>query len=175
MRSCVYSVFIGSYVFYLQLYLIFLEDILLDGIGNVETALALNVSSRGTLAKGDAINNTARLRVDKFQLDVLLFASYYLAGAIVVYTIGAEDRLLVAGTKGGKALQIVVKMLGDVLEVEDGIYIEDCLCLFGRDMFFYIFLESVSELLDMFPLHGETCSIGVSTKIDQQVAATLDG
>ena len=27
MRSCVYSVFIGSYVFYLQLYLVVLEDV----------------------------------------------------------------------------------------------------------------------------------------------------
>ena len=100
MRSCVYSVFIGSYVFYLQLYLIFLEDILLDGICYVETALALDVSGRRTLSKGNSIDHIARLGVYQFQLDVFLLASHHLACAIVVHSMGAEYWLLVARTKG---------------------------------------------------------------------------
>ena len=66
-------------------------------------------------------------------------------------------------------------MLGDILKVDDSVYVQDSLGLFGRDVFFHIFLETVSELLDMFPFQGESGSIGMSAKVDQQVAATLDG
>ena len=99
MRSCVYSVFIGAYVFYLQLYLIFLEDILLDGICYVETALALDVSGRRTLSKGNSIDHIARLGVYQFQLDVLLFSAHHLAGAVIIYVLRAEYGFAIAWTK----------------------------------------------------------------------------
>ncbi len=42
-------------------------------------------------------------------------------------------------------------------------------------MLFYIMLEPVSELSNLIPLQGKSGSIGMTTEIEQEVAATLDG
>ena len=51
-------------VFYLELYLIVLENIVFNGIGNIETPFALDVSCGCTLSESDAIKDIARLGVN---------------------------------------------------------------------------------------------------------------
>ena len=80
----------SSDVLNLQLYLVVLEDVVLNGIGDVEGALTLDIACRSTLAKGDAINHIATLAIDKFQFDMLLLATNYLTSTIVVNTAGTE-------------------------------------------------------------------------------------
>ena len=67
-----------------------------------------------------------------------------------------------------------MQMLGDVTEVYLCINVEYRFCQFWRNMLFYILLESVSELLHIFPFHSQTCSVGVSAKVDKQVFAAFD-
>ena len=54
---CFVFVFSWSDVFYLQLNAIVLEDVVFDGIGNVETSLRLDVSGRTALSEGDAVHD----------------------------------------------------------------------------------------------------------------------
>ena len=52
---------------------------------------------------------------------------------------------------------------------------KDCLCLLGMDMFVDIMLEPVAELRHIAPFQRQACCIGVTTKVEQEIAATLDG
>ena len=54
---------------------------------------------------------------------------------------------------GRKALQVVVQLLGDILEVDLFLDVERCLCLLRQDMGVDIFLETATELWgSIFPL-----------------------
>ena len=55
------SAIIGSDVFYLQLYLVVLEDVVLQRIDDIEASLAFDVPHGGALPEGDAIDNVAGL------------------------------------------------------------------------------------------------------------------
>lgn len=74
-----------------------------------------------------------------------------------------------------EALQVGLQMLGNVFKVNFSIYVEHRFCLLRRNMLFYIMLEPVSELSNLIPLQGKSGSIGMTTEIEQEVAATLDG
>ena len=67
-----------------------LVGILNDVIYDVEAALALYKSCRGTLSEGDAIDHIARHAVNKFEFDVFLILSHHLACAVVIYVVRAE-------------------------------------------------------------------------------------
>ena len=86
------------------MYLIALEDVVLNGVYDVEAAFRLYISCRRALPEGYAVDDGARLRVYKFQFNVLLLASYHLACAIVVNGFGAEQRLGIARTERREAL-----------------------------------------------------------------------
>ena len=106
---------------------------------------------------------------------MLLFSAHHLAGAVIVYPVGAEDWFLVARTERREALQVGLQMLGYVFEVYFCINVERRLCLLGRNMLFYIMLEPVSELSYLILSQGESGSIGMTAEIEQEVAAALDG
>ena len=172
-----YSLFTlrGLNIFNLQLDLSALVDVVLDGIDDIERTFRLDIACRTALAEGNTIEYVARLGVDQFELDMLLLATHYLRGAVVVHITCAEQWLGVVGTMRGKLLQVVVQFLGDLLEVDHGIDIEGSLCLFGLDMFHHVLLETAAELGDILDLHGETDGIGMAAEVLQQVATTLDG
>ena len=90
---------VGTNILYLKLYLVLLEDVVLDGINDVKASFALDVSGGSALSEGDAIDYVAGFRIDQFQLDMLLLSSYHLAGAIIINVCGTEYWLLVAGTE----------------------------------------------------------------------------
>ena len=68
-----------------------------------------------------------------------------------------------------------MQLLRYVLEVYHRIYVEHRFRLFGSDMFCHVLVESVSKLLHVFPFHRKSAGIGVTSEVDKQVAATLDG
>ena len=82
---------------------------------------------------------------------MFLLASHDLACAVVVNVGCAEERLGVAWSEWRETLQVVVQFLRDVAEVDFGIYVEYCLCLFGLYVLVYIALEAVAELLYVVP------------------------
>ena len=106
---------------------------------------------------------------------MLLLTAHHLRRAVVVDITGAEDGLLVAGTVRGELLQVVVQLLGDILEVDFFLNLECGLRLFREDMLVDIMLETASELRDILDLQRETDGIGMSAEILQQVATALHG
>ena len=106
---------------------------------------------------------------------MLLFSAYHLAGAVIIYSVGAENRFLVARTERREALQVGLQMLGNVFEINFCINVEHWLCLLRRNVLFYIMLEPVSELSYLIPSQGESGSIGMTAEIEQEVAAAFDG
>ena len=106
---------------------------------------------------------------------MLLLPAHHLAGAIVIHLGGAEHWFLVARTERREAFQLVLQRLGDVLEVDDGIDVQESLGLLRHDMLLHVLLESLPELLHLVPSQRESGSIGVTTEVDEQVTATLDG
>ena len=55
------SLIVRTDIFYLELYLVLLEDIVFDGVNNVETAAALDVAGCCTLSEGYTVHDSARL------------------------------------------------------------------------------------------------------------------
>ena len=106
---------------------------------------------------------------------MFLLASHHLTCTIVVHAYSTEYRFGVARSEGSKTLEVAVQLLCDVAEVDFGINIEHRLGLFGLNMLVDIFLEAAAELLNVVPTKRQSGRIGMSAKIDEQVAATLYG
>ena len=64
--------------------MIALKDIFLYGIGDVETALRLDVTRGGTLSESYSVHDGARLGIHQFQLDMFLLAPNHLTCTIVM-------------------------------------------------------------------------------------------
>ena len=127
------------------------------------------------MSEGDAVEHVARLRVDEFQLDMLLLTAYHLRCAVVVDITGAEDGLGIIGSVRSEFLQVVMQFLVDILEVDDGIDVEGGLRLLRQDMLIDIFLETATELGYVLNLQREADGIGMTAEVLQQVAAVLYG
>ena len=82
---------------YLQLYFAVLVGVVLQGVADVERLFRLYVPCLLALSECYSVDDVARLVVDEFQFYVFLLASDYLAGAVVVDAVGAEDGLGVVG------------------------------------------------------------------------------
>ena len=106
---------------------------------------------------------------------MLLLSAHHFAGAIVVHVCGGKQRLGVSRSEGRKAFQVVVKLLGDILEVDNGIDMQHRLRLLRLDMVIHILLETLSKLLDFIPFQCQTGSIGVSAEVHEQVPAFFNG
>ena len=70
-----------------------------------------------------------------------------------------------------KALQVVVQLLGDVLEVHLFLDVECSLFLLGQDVCVDVFLEAAAELGDVFYAECQSYGIGVSAEVLENVAA----
>ena len=73
---------------------------------------------------------------------MFLFTPYDLARSKVIYIQRAEERLWVARSERGKAFQVVVQFLGNILEVDNRINIQYGFTLFRLDVFLDISLET---------------------------------
>ena len=149
--------------------------VVFDGIGDVERTARLDVACRCALSEGNTVHHVARFGIDEFQFDVLLLASYHLAGAEVIDIACAEKWFRIARTERRKPFQIVMQSFGDILEVNLCIDFKKGFRLFGLDMLIDILLETVTELHYIVPFQRQACSIGVSAEVQQQVATALDG
>ena len=152
-----------------------LVGILLYGIYDVEAALALYEKCGATLSEGNAVHHVARLAVNKFQLDVLLHPSHHLARSVVIDIVSAEERFRVTGTMRSKLFYVGEHLLCDIFKVNFLLNVENCLRLLWQYVLIDIFLEALPESRYVLDFHGETCGIGVSSKILQEVAAALYG
>ena len=76
---------------------------------------------------------------------------------------------------GSQLLQVVVQLLGDVLEVDDGLDVNLLLGLLGHDVGADIFLEAATELRDVLGTQRQAHGIGMSAEVLEQVTAALDG
>ena len=108
--------------------------ILFDGIADVERAFALDEAYVGALPESDAVHNIVRFVVHQLQFDVLLVASYDLAGAIIIDVVRAEDGLGIVRSEGVELLQVVEEFWSNVFEVNLGIDVDDGTCLFRQDV-----------------------------------------
>jgi hypothetical protein len=108
-------------IFNLQLYLAVFVDILCYGVADVEGSLGLDEAGVAALAEGDAVEDIVGLVVHQLQLDVLLAASYDLAGAVVIDIVCAEEWLWIFRSEGAQFLEVGVELGGDVGEIELGI------------------------------------------------------
>ena len=106
---------------------------------------------------------------------MLLLSAHHLGGAVVVDVAGAEQGLGVVRAVGRKLLQVVVHLLGDVLEVNHLLNVEHGLSLFGQDVLVDILLETATELGNVLDGQRQTDSIGVATKVFENVTARLHG
>ena len=136
-------------VFNLQLHLVTLVDIVLDGIDDIKRTLRLDESRRVALSEGDTIQYIARLRIHQFQFDMLLLTTHHLRCTIVIHVARAEQGFGVVRTVRCKLLQVVMQFLGDILEVNHGVNVQRSLRLLRQDMFADIFLETATELRDI--------------------------
>ncbi len=84
---------------YLKLDLILLENIVLNGVCNVETAAAFDVSGSRALPEGNSVHYGTRLRIYQFQFDMLLLSAHHLAGAVIIYVLRAEYGFAIAWTE----------------------------------------------------------------------------
>ena len=84
---------------YLKLDLILLENIVLNGVCNVETAAAFDVSGSRALPEGNSVHYGTRFRIYQFQFDMLLLSAHHLAGAVIIYVLRAEYGFAIAWTK----------------------------------------------------------------------------
>ena len=126
------------------------------------------------MSEGDAVHHIVRLVVDQLQLDVLLVATYHLAGAIVVYVVCTEHRFVVVRTKRVEALQVRLESRCDVSEIDFSIDVDDCTGLFRTDIVGHILFESAGKFFYILHLHRKTCSIGMSTKVFQEVTTMFN-
>ena len=152
-----------------------LEHVVLDGIGYVKRSFRLDVACCRTLSEGDAVHDVVRLGIDQFQFDVLLLASHHLRRAEVIDILRAEDRFRVARSKRSEALEVVVQLLRDILEVDERVDVEESLRLLRLDVAIHIGLESVAKLPHVAPAQRQSCRVGMAAEVEQQVAAALDG
>ena len=106
---------------------------------------------------------------------MLLLATHYLRGAVIVNIACTEQWFGIIGTVRCKLLQIVVQTLGNILKVDNRIDIECSLSLFRLNVLHYIFLEAAAELRDVLDLERKAYSIGVTAKVLEQIATALDG
>ena len=128
--------------------------VIFDGIGNIKAAFRLDIASRCTLPKSNSINDIARFGVDKFQFNMLLFASYHLTCTIIVNIVGAKARLEVTGSEGRELLQVVVHFLRDVLKVYPFVNMQYSLGLFGQYMTIYILVKPLHKPRNVVPSHS---------------------
>ena len=147
--------------------------VLLDGVADVEGALGLDIAGLRTLAEGNTVHDAVALVVHELQFDMLLSAAHHLARAVVIDTLGAEDGARIAWAEGGKALELLVELEGDVLEVQHSVDFEGRLCLFVQDMLGHVGFEAAAELLDVLHAHGQASRVGMTAEVFQQVRATL--
>ncbi len=106
--------------------------VLFDGVYDVERALAFYVACRCRLSEGDAVHDDGRFRVYELQFDVLLMASYHLAGAVVEDVTRQEQRLAVARAMGGQSLQFAEQSLVNLMKVQLLVDVQRLLSLFGQ-------------------------------------------
>lgn len=106
----------------------------------------------------------------RLEFDVLLLATHYLRGAVIVNIACTEQWFGIIGTVRCKLLQIVVQTLGNILKVDNRIDIECSLSLFRLNVLHDVFLEAAAELRDVLDLERKTNSIGVTAKVLEQVA-----
>ena len=104
---------------------------------------------------------------------MFLFPSHHLTGAVVVDADGTKHGLGVAGAERSELLQVVVQAFCYVLEVYYSVDVEHCLGLFGLYMLIDIVLEATSELRYVVPTQRQSGGVGVSSEVDEHVAATL--
>lgn len=95
--------FFGAYVFDLELQAAVFENVVPDGVGDVERPFGLDISCRGTLSEGYSVDDVVGIGINQFQFDVFLLATHYLAGAEIVDILRTEQRLGIAGTKRREA------------------------------------------------------------------------
>ena len=106
---------------------------------------------------------------------MLLLATHHLGSAVVVDIAGAEQGLGVVGPVRCKLLQVVVQLLGDVLEVDYLLNVERGLSLFGQDMLVDILLETATELGNILDGQRQANSVGVASEVFKDVTARLHG
>ena len=75
----------------------------------------------------------------------------------------------------GKLFYVGEHLLCDIFKVNFLLNVENCLRLLWQYVLIDIFLEALPESRYVLDFHGETCGIGVSSKILQEVAAALYG
>ena len=68
-----------------------------------------------------------------------------------------------------------MQLLSDVLKVYLGVDVKVGFHLFWLNVLLDIVLKAFTELRDISPLQCEPCGVGVTTKVDEQVSAVLDG
>ena len=96
-----------------------------NGIANVERTLGLDVADVGALPEGNAVHDVVRFVIHQFQFDVLLVASHYFAGSVVIDVMRTEDRFDIVRTERIEFLQVIEEFRCDVSEVDLRIYIDD--------------------------------------------------
>ena len=106
---------------------------------------------------------------------MFLLASHYLRGAIVIDIAGAEKGLGVVRTVGCKLLQVVVQLLGDVLEIDHLLNVERGLCLLWQDVLVNILLETAAELRNVLNRQRQADGVSVASEIVKDVTAGLHG
>ena len=67
-----------------------------DGVADVEWLTGMDMVEVFCHIEGDAVDDASRCVIDKFEFDMLEFAAYEFASAVVAYVSGAENGLLVA-------------------------------------------------------------------------------
>ena len=113
--------FTRSDVLNLQLNLAALMCVLLDSIDNVERTLGLDVTGFAALSERNAVHDMVGVAVNELKFDVLLIATDYFAGAVVIDLVCAEDGFAVVWSIGTHPLEVVLELVVDVVERDDGI------------------------------------------------------
>ena len=139
--------------------------VFLDGVGDVERLLGLDVACLTALAEGYAVHDITTLVIDQFEFDVLLTTTDNLAGAVVIDLMGAEYGTGVGGAEGVETLEVGEEATGDVAETDGGLDINLLMVLRGVEILFDILNETTTELVDVFHAEGEAGRIGVPAKV----------
>ena len=152
-----------------------LAGVLLNGIDNVKRLLSLDIARFRTLTESDAVHHIVRLAVNQFQFDVFLLTPHHLARSIVKHILRAEKRFGIFRSIWTHAFEVIEELRCDVLKVDDSINVKVGTSLLRIDVLMHISLKTSAELPHILHLHRQTCRIGVTAKIVQQILTTLNG
>ena len=98
---------------------------------------------------------------------MLLLTTDNLTRAIIIDTLCEKERFCAFRSKGSKAFQVVIKLLGNVFEIKLGIKMNSGFCLFGRYMVFHILLKPLTKQRNIIPTERQTGCISVASEVHQ--------